>query len=81
MADVKITRKLDDTGRVVIPKDVRESLNWESYDTIEVSIEEDRVVLKKKELACLECGTQLGLVLLGGHMFCRKCLKKGAESY
>lgn len=81
MADVKITRKLDDTGRVVIPKDVRESLNWESYDTIEVFIEEDRVILQKKELACLECGTQLSLVVLGGHMFCRKCLKKGAESY
>lgn len=79
MADVKITRKLDDTGRVVIPKDIRESLNWESSDTIEISMSDYSVILTKKELVCLECGTQLGLVLLGGHMFCKKCLKKGAD--
>lgn len=74
-----INRSMDDVGRVVIPKEIRETLNWNKGDTIDIFITEDGLFLKKHEAGCLVCGTNLGLVELGGHLFCRICLKKGAE--
>lgn len=40
-------RKLDDLGRIVIPKSVREILNMEQGDNIEFYIEDNKVILKK----------------------------------
>ena len=40
-------RKLDELGRIVIPKSVREKLNMEQGDNIEFFVEENKVLLKK----------------------------------
>lgn len=40
-------RKLDELGRVVIPKSVREKLNMEQGDNIEFFVEDGKVLLKK----------------------------------
>ena len=40
-------RKLDELGRIVIPKSVREMLNMEQGDNIEFFIDEDKLMLKK----------------------------------
>ena len=43
-------RKLDELGRVVIPKSVREKLNMEQGDNIEFFIEDGKVLLKKSSV-------------------------------
>lgn len=43
-------RKLDELGRVVIPKSVREKLNMEQGDNIEFFIEDGKVLLKKSSM-------------------------------
>lgn len=40
-------RKLDELGRIVIPKSVREMLNMEQGDNIEFFIDDNKVLLKK----------------------------------
>lgn len=40
-------RKLDELGRIVIPKSVREMLNMEQGDNIEFFIENNKLLLKK----------------------------------
>lgn len=40
-------RKLDELGRIVIPKSVRDVLNMEQGDNIEFFIEDNKVLLKK----------------------------------
>lgn len=40
-------RKLDELGRIVIPKSVREMLNMEQGDNIEFYIDDNKVLLKK----------------------------------
>ena len=44
---MKIIRKIDTLGRIVIPKDIRTSLNLNINDEIEIGIEGDKVVIKK----------------------------------
>ena len=43
-------RKLDELGRIVIPKSVREKLNMEQGDNIEFFVEENKVMLKKSSV-------------------------------
>lgn len=44
---IQIIRKIDKLGRIVIPKDVRSSLNIEDNNDIEITIENDAIILKK----------------------------------
>lgn len=46
---IKIVRKIDKLGRIVILKDVRKTLNIQPEDDIEIAIENDTFVLKKVE--------------------------------
>ena len=47
--EIKIIRKIDDLGRIVIPKDVRLTLGISAGDEIEISVTDGEVVLKKAE--------------------------------
>ena len=42
-----IVRKIDDLGRVSIPKEVRKTLGWYSGDEIEMSFNNDSIILRK----------------------------------
>lgn len=44
---IKIIRKIDKLGRIVIPKDVRNSLDLNTFDDVEIRIEKDTIVLEK----------------------------------
>ena len=44
---MKIIRKIDALGRIVVPKDVRISLNLNVNDDVEIKVEDDKVVIKK----------------------------------
>lgn len=41
-------RKIDDIGRIAIPKDVRRSLRWMGGDEIEIIPKEDGTILLRK---------------------------------
>lgn len=42
-----IVRKIDELGRIVIPKEIRNSLNIKDQESIEIVVENDSVILKK----------------------------------
>ena len=47
--EVKIIRKMDKLGRIVIPNDIRKTLNLTREDEIEITIENGAVVMKKSK--------------------------------
>ena len=53
-----ITRKVDELGRIVIPKELRRTLNIDIKDPIEIFTEEDSIILRKYEsnMACMITG-------------------------
>ena len=44
-------RHIDDLGRIVIPKEMRDSLNIRPGDIITMQIEDDKLILTKKGLS------------------------------
>ena len=45
---IKVLRKVDELGRIVIPIDVRKQLEINEGETVEISIENNKIVLEKK---------------------------------
>lgn len=47
MRTMGIVRRIDELGRIVIPKEVRKRLRMDSGDLVDISVSEDNVVLSK----------------------------------
>src|SRR5574344_839343 len=47
MKSTGISRKIDELGRVVIPKEIRNNLNINVDDSVEIYIEDKKVILEK----------------------------------
>ena len=51
-----IVRKVDELGRIVLPIELRRTLDIEIKDPIEIYVDGDYILLKKYEPACVFCG-------------------------
>lgn len=68
-----ISRKVDELGRVVIPKELRKNLGIEEGDLIEISLKGHDVILRKvNQKCCIGCGQVVNLK----DKFCRNCGKE-----
>ena len=47
--NIKIIRKVDKLGRIVIPKDVRSTLSIKDGDDIEITLENNSIVIRKAQ--------------------------------
>ncbi|MGM0651413.1 MAG: AbrB/MazE/SpoVT family DNA-binding domain-containing protein [Bacillota bacterium] len=74
-----IVRKVDELGRVVIPIELRRTLGIEVKDALEIYVDEERIILKKYEPACLFCGNADNVKHFGSRIVCRECINKLAE--
>lgn len=76
MRPTGIVRKLDDLGRIVLPIELRRTLDIAERDELEIYLEDDKVVLKKYEPSCIFCGSTRGLVTYCGKNVCTCCIRK-----
>ena len=67
-----IVRRIDELGRVVIPKEIRSTLRLKSGDPLEIFTDRDELMLKKyspiASLGQLSCGPAKSLSDLSGHL-------------
>lgn len=75
-----MVRDVDKQGRVVIPKEMRKQLNVESnVDSFDISVDGDRIILKKHRTACFFCDTLGEMVEYKGYRVCVNCIEKLKE--
>ena len=70
-----IIRKIDELGRIVIPKEMRKELNLKTRDLIEIELEEREIVLRKHEDRCIFCGSNKNITNFRNKKICNKCLE------
>ena len=78
MTSVKATgivRKVDELGRIVLPIELRRTLDIEERDALEIYLDGDKIILRKHETACLFCGSSQGLTGYRGKYICAACLR------
>ena len=79
MKSTGIVRKLDELGRVVIPKEIRNKLDIEEKDPIEIYLDGTSIILRKFETGCIFCNNSKDLVSFKDKLICKKCLSKMTE--
>ena len=47
MKSTGVVRKVDELGRIVLPKELRRTFNINEKDPIEIFVENDRIILQK----------------------------------
>ena len=76
MRSTGIVRRMDELGRVVIPIELRRTLNIKEKDPIEIYVDKDKIVLRKYEsrMACQITGevSDDNLLLAGGKLILSK---------
>lgn len=52
-------KKIDDLGRVVVPAALRKKINLEKGDWIDITVENNAIMLVPVEASCVVCGVRL----------------------
>lgn len=47
MKSIGVTRKVDELGRIVLPKELRKTLGIAEKDPIEIFVEDEKIILQK----------------------------------
>ena len=75
MKSTGIVRKLDELGRVVLPMELRRTLNINEKDPLEIYVDGNLILLKKYEPACIFCGEANDIISHKGKNICMNCLR------
>lgn len=70
-----IVRKLDELGRVVIPVEMRRQLNISEKDALEISLEDEAIVIRRHHLECIFCGSVRDVKQFKGRNVCAMCIE------
>ena len=75
MLSTGIVRKVDELGRVVLPKELRDTLEISQKDPLEIYVDENMILLKKYEPGCVFCGSLKEIKRFKGKNICSDCKK------
>lgn len=70
-----IVRKVDELGRIVLPIELRRALDIEERDELEIVLDDDKLILKKREPSCIFCSENCNLVNFHGKNVCVDCIR------
>ena len=79
MKSTGIIRKVDELGRIVLPIELRRTLDISERDELEIYMENDRIILQKFEPACVFCGSFRNLISFRRKNVCSECIRKMGE--
>lgn len=71
-----ITRQIDGLGRIVLPKELRNSFEINTNDALEIYTEDDKIILRKLQRTCVFCGSKENTEEFCGKAVCVKCVDK-----
>lgn len=75
MKSTGCVRRLDNLGRVVLPIELRRTMDIEEKDALEIYVDGDKIILKKYQPACIFCGNADEVVNYKGKNLCPTCIK------
>ena len=76
MKSTGIVRKVDELGRIVLPIELRRTLDIDVKDPLEIYVNEESIVLKKYQPSCIFCNRAENLVSYRGKNICMDCLNQ-----
>lgn len=74
-----IVRKVDELGRIVLPIELRRTLDIEEKNALEIYVDDNSVILRKYEPTCIFCGDGEDVSIFKGKNVCAKCRRELAK--
>lgn len=76
MKSTGVVRKVDELGRIVLPIEIRKTLDIKQKDAIEIFTDTDKIILQKYQPACIFCNNVEDIVYFNGKRLCAGCIEK-----
>jgi transcriptional pleiotropic regulator of transition state genes len=76
MRSTGVVRKVDNLGRIVVPREIIKGFMFEERQPLEIYVEDDKIILKKFEVSCLMCGSKDNLFDIRGKKLCKDCISE-----
>lgn len=77
MRAIGCVRQIDKLGRLVLPSDIRKSLNiTDGVDSVEFFVDADSVIIKKYRPACIFCGSAEDIITYKNQAICTLCFEE-----
>lgn len=74
MKSTGIVRKVDELGRIVLPIELRRTLDIAERDSLEIFVSEDTIILKKFQPTCVFCDSSKNIITYKGKNVCSACI-------
>ena len=76
MKSTGIVRKVDELGRIVLPIEMRRTLDIEEKDALEIYVDGESIILRKYQPTCIFYDNAKGVVSFKGKNVCPDCLAR-----
>ena len=76
MKSTGIVRKVDELGRIVLPIELRRTMDIAEKDAIEIYVDGASIILRKYEPTCIFCGDGRNVENYRGKNICANCMKE-----
>ncbi len=75
-----IIRRVDDLGRIVLPKELRQTMGIRTGDPMEIYIDADNIILRKYAPGCVFCGNTDAKEVRGVRI-CERCAGEAIRAF
>ena len=79
MKSTGIVRKVDELGRIVLPIELRRTLDIVEKDALEIYVDGSSIILKKYQPSCIFCGDAKDIIHYKDKNICSACLQQLQE--
>ncbi len=79
MKTTGIVRNIDELGRLVLPKELRRHLEIANDTPVEITSEDDKIIIKRFNPRCIFCNSDGDLTEFKGKKICPSCVKELSE--
>ena len=76
MKSIGIVRKIDELGRIVLTIELRNKMDINTKDSVEIFVDNDKIILKKYQPCCVFCGNADNVTMFKGKLVCRDCIEE-----
>ena len=81
MKSIGIVRRLDVLGRIVLPMELRRTLDIGEKDALEIFVDGEQIILKKYEPSCIFCGNAKDVINYKGKNICKHCFEEVRDKW
>lgn len=74
-------RIVDDLGRIVIPKGMRDKLKFKKNQKVNIKLFKNHIQIEKSELTCCFCNSEKDIEHYNNFPICSSCLKEIIEKF